>query len=164
MDGQLYDSKLGTFRGSQDADEEYYALPLDQRGKHRTPGTDPSFYTGQNGLVSSAYLKASWALNKPDLADQALRTLDYFLGQLDNGALCHSYNMELEPAIPALLTDYAYLTTALVDAYFHTSHGAYLEAAKRLGDEMIDIFHDEAGGGFRHCRRLRGDRQSGRPR
>ena len=148
LDGHLYDDESGAFHGSQDADEEYYALSVGQRRKHRAPGTDPNYHTGPNGMAVSAYLEASWVLNRPDLADKAFRTLDYFLRELDGGTLCHGYPTEVGPGIPALLTDYAYLTTALVDAYFHTSRGEYLDAANRLGGEMIDIFCDGEAGGF----------------
>ena len=148
LSGRLYDSASGAFYGSQDADEEYYGLPLAQRRELSSPGVDQVFYTGLNAAVASAYLEASWVLNKPELADAALRTLEFFLEQSRGKPLHHSYFPNGEAGIPALLPDYARLVIALVSAYDQTSSPRYLEEAQRFAGEMIETFWDKQGGGF----------------
>ena len=148
LNSHLYDGASGTFYGSQDADEEYYTLPLVQRQKQKPPGVDSAFYTDLNAMVACAYIEATWALNRPELGDTALKTLEFLLEQYQGKGLRHSYFSDGEAGIPALLADYGYLVIALVDAYGHTSRHRYLDEAQRLAGEMIDIFWDKQGGGF----------------
>ena len=148
LNGHLYDNRSGAFWGSQDADEEYYMLPLAQRQERRPPGVDPVFYTSHNAMSASAYFEAAWAINRPELADMALRTLEYFLERCQGRPLRHSYSSDGTVGIAALLADYAHLAVGLLDAYDWTSQKRYLDEAKRFADEMIDIFRDKSGGGF----------------
>jgi uncharacterized protein YyaL (SSP411 family) len=142
LDSYLYDPASGAFYGSQDADEEYYALSLEQRREQAAPGIDRVFYTHMNAALASAYLWASWALNRPDLRDTGMKTLEYLLEKSAEGHLRHSYSVDGEAGIPALLIDYANLVTALVDAYDLTSSPRYLDKAQSFAGEMMDIFGD----------------------
>ena len=144
----LYDEASGAFCGSQDADEAYYALPVNGRRALKPPTVDGVLYAGLNGMLISAYLDASWMLDKPDLASTALRTMEYLLERCREGPLRHSYTADADQGIPALLVDYAQVVTALADAYAHTSDARYLEEAQRLASEMVDLFWDEQGHGF----------------
>jgi uncharacterized protein YyaL (SSP411 family) len=148
LSGHLYDGTSGAFYGSQDADEEYYSHPIAERQKLRPPEVDPVFYTSINASVASAYLEAAWVLNRPNLADVGLKTVDYLLKRCAESSLCRSYSSDGEAGIPALLTDYAHLVIALMDAYDRASSPLYLDEAKRLAGEMRDIFWDKHGGGF----------------
>ena len=148
LNGHLYDGASGAFYGSQDADEEYYSHPIAERQKLRAPEVDPVFYTSMNASVASAYLEAAWVLNRPNLADVGLKTVDYLLKRCQKSSLCRSYSSGGEASIPALLADYAHLVIALMDAYDRASSPRYLDEAKRLAGEMRDIFWDKRGGGF----------------
>ena len=152
LNGNLYDQVSGAFYGSQGADEEYYAFPLTQRKGLKRPGVDPVLYTSLNAAVCSSYLEAAWVLNRPELRDQALKTLDLLLGRCQGQPLLHSYYSDGEVGIPAILVDYAYLVIALVDAYRQTPYlgcgKRYLDEAQRLARDMIDSFWDKRGGGF----------------
>ena len=148
LNGHLYDAASGNFYGGQDADEEYYALPLAQRQNRTPPEVDRVFYSGQNAMLASAYLGAGWVLNRPRLADMAVRILEFLVGQCQGKPLCHSYFSEGQVGIPALVGDYAYLVIALMNGYVHTSQERYLEEAQRLAAEMIEFFWDKQGGGF----------------
>ena len=148
LNGHLYDAASGAFFGSQDADEEYYALPLARRGQRSSPEVDRVFYSDKNAAVAGAYLEASWVLNRTQLADMAIGTLEFLLGSCAGGPLCHSYFPEGRAGIPGLLEDYACLITALVDGYGHTFQARYLEEANRLAGEMMEAFTDPQGGGF----------------
>ena len=148
LNGRLHDAASGAFYGSQDANEEYYALPLAQRRQRSSPSVDRVFYTDKNAAVASAYLEASWVLNRPQLADMAMLTLEFLLGSCGGGPLRHSYFPDGRAGIPALLEDYSSLITALVDGYGHTRRDRYLQEAQRLASEMMDTFTDQQDGGF----------------
>jgi len=65
VQSKLRDSQNGGFYGSQDADEEYYKLGLDERKKRMAPSIDKTFYTNYNALFTSSYFLAGAVLNNP---------------------------------------------------------------------------------------------------
>jgi len=78
MDAALWRDDVHAFSGSQDADEHYYGLGIEERKRHGAPYVDPTIYTSWNALAASAYLAAGAALNDPDVAHRApevMRTL-----------------------------------------------------------------------------------------
>src|SRR5260370_36953642 len=84
--------KEGGFYGSQDADEEYYKLGLDERKRRSAPSIDKSFYTNYTGLFVSSYLLAGAVLNNPVHTKFGLKTLGRVIATLDNrGALPHYF-------------------------------------------------------------------------
>jgi uncharacterized protein len=64
-----------------------------------------------------------------------------------DGRLLHRYRQG-EAAIPGTLEDYAFFTLGLLDLYECTFDFKYLKEARRLTDGMLDLFWDEAQGGF----------------
>ena len=148
LHSHLYDRASGVLYGSQDADEEYYSVPLARRREKKPPEVDPVIYTALNSMVASCYLEAAWVLDRTELKDMALKILEYLMARCEDKPLRHSYSPIGEPGIPALLTDYAYLVLALVDAHGRTTQGHYLEKAQRLAAEMTSIFWDQQRGGF----------------
>ena len=148
LNSSLSDASTGAFYGSQDADDAYYSLSRAQRVKQRPPGVDPTFYTGLNATVASAYLEAAWALNRPELGDVALGTLEYILARRRENHLRHSYEADGGAGIPALLSDYTCLVIAFVDAYDQTSLKRYLDEAEDLAEELTEVFGDSEGDGF----------------
>ena len=148
LNRHLYDAASGAFYGSQDADEGYYALSAAQRRRRSPPAVDPLFYTSLNAMVVSAYLEAGWVLNRPELTDTALRAVQPLLERSVKGGLLRCYSADSDAGIPALLTDFAHLITALVDAYDATLQQRYLDGAQHVAGQMVDIFHDHRSGGF----------------
>ena len=140
LNSRLYDSELGAFYGSQDADEAYYSLPLGERLRRVPPSVDRVFYTGgSNAIVASAFLEAAWVLDRPNLSGTALRILEYLQQRRQGTHLRHSYSAEGSPGIPALLADYAHLVIGLVDAYSYTSQVSFLDQGRRSAKEMMQI-------------------------
>ena len=148
LNAHLYDPESGAFYGSQGADESYYSLPLAQRREGVPPGVDSVHYTNLNSRAASAYLEAAWVLNRPELKRMAVRTVDYLMAKAHEKPLRHSYTSDGHVGIPALLSDYAYLTIALLDAHFQTSRQGYQDAAEELAGEMTTAFWDGRNGGF----------------
>ena len=146
---RLYDKAAGAFYGSQDADEEYYSLPLARRLEGQPPVVDAMFYTGANAAAASALLEAAWLLDRPDLRQAGLGAIDYLLKQRERWGLRHGYPAhDSALGIAALLDDYVQLVTALLDAYSETSVQRYLDGATALDGEMTAVLEDPQGGGF----------------
>ena len=148
LNGHLYDDASGAFYGSQDADEEYYRLPVAQRLKQAPPGVDQVFYTGLNAAVASTYMEAAWLLDRPELKVVAIGTLDLLLGRCQGKPLSHGYFAEGGEGVHALVADYGCLVMALMDGYRETGRQRYLDEAQRMGREMTDTFWDAQSGGF----------------
>ena len=144
----LYAKGTGMFFGSQDADEEYYALSLTERRRRGSPGVDGVLYTSLNARAVSVFLEGAWILGSPSMREVAVGCLDFLLDQVSSWPLRHSYVPGDASGIPALLMDYAELVKALMDAHAETSSPRYLEYAGRLAEEMIDRLSDDEGGGF----------------
>jgi uncharacterized protein YyaL (SSP411 family) len=144
----LSDQATGGFYGSQDADEKYYGLNLENRGKQTPPAVDHTFYTNYNALLVSSYLQASTVLNNSAPANFALKTLDRFIDIWNKaGSIPHYWDgSENQPR--DLLIDMAWLIHALVDAYEHTGGKEYLQYSVHLADHAIKTLADDEIGGF----------------
>ena len=142
----LFDVSHGLFFGSQDADEEYYQLPLHERQARAKPPVDATFYTDVNALVCSVHLKAAWVLGRPLFRQTALDALESLLALEWAHGLRHSYGPDGSPGTVAFLPDYAYLLRALLDAYESTESDRYLTEARRVASEMTAQLADEQSG------------------
>ena len=72
----LRDEQTQLYAGSQDADEEYYALPLEQRRALAAPSLDRTSYTNWTCALAGAVCLVSRALDDDGLLAQASATLD----------------------------------------------------------------------------------------
>ena len=57
LENNLYLPEREGWAGSQDADEEYYSLSLDERQKRRKPRIDRTIYVNWNALLVRSLLK-----------------------------------------------------------------------------------------------------------
>lgn len=133
----LFDATHGLFVGSQDADEDYYRLPLQERRGREKPPVDATFYTDVNALACSILLKASWALGRNSARQTSLEALESLLALEWANGLRHSYTPDGSVGAPAFLLDYAYLLRALLDAHEHSDSDRYLNEARRVADDMM---------------------------
>ena len=148
LDAWLSDGSSGAFYGSQDADEEFYALDAEARAQRSAPYVDRTVYTSWNALAASAYLEASWTLERPELRDRALRTLDFLWEHArESGRGMYRYH-DGEPHVLGLLGDQAYTALALMDAYGAAGDPLYLERALELAGLLEERFADAEGGAF----------------
>jgi uncharacterized protein len=147
LDTVLSDGQAGGFYGSQDADEQYYALPLEQRRARSAPYVDRTLYVDWNAMMASAYLLAATVLQDARPQQLALDTLDR-LWRLcyQPGAGMYHYH-DGTPHLPGLLTDQVHMGAALLDAYQATGNAAYLANAMELADFCVAVLSD-ANGGF----------------
>lgn len=147
LDTWLSDPDTGCFWGSQDADEDFYPLPAEQRKQHEPPFVDRTIYTSWNAMAISAYLDASWTRGRPDLRARALRALDYLWDQLrgeDDGL--YRYLSPSGPAIFGLLGDQAWTALACLDAYEVAGRPQDLARAQQLATFMQNHLASQNGG------------------
>ncbi len=147
---EKFENTEGGFFGSQDADEEYYKLNLEERKKKTAPAIDKTIFINWNAKMVSSYLSAYNVLGDAHLKEFALKTIEFLLQN------CYSANegvyhfwINNQKGIGGLLTDNLYFANALIDAYETLGEQKYLEKAKELADFVVKNFFDNEKGGFR---------------
>ena len=147
LDQWLSDPDSGAFYGSQDADEEFYPLPAEERKQRPAPYVDRTVYTSWNAMAISAYVDASWTRGRPDLRERALRALDFLWERLrtDDGGMAR-YLAPDGPRIGGLLGDQAWTAAACLDAYEVAGRPQDLDRAKQLAAFMESRLQAETGG------------------
>jgi uncharacterized protein YyaL (SSP411 family) len=149
LDGHLWDDQRGYFYGSQDADEHFYTtLTAAQRKGVPEPYIDTICYTSWNALAASAYLEASWTLGRPELAEKALRTLDFLWSHCRRDGQGMYRFSDGAPHVLGLLADQAFTALACLDAYEVSGRPNYLGRARGLATLLLQRFADQANGGF----------------
>jgi uncharacterized protein YyaL (SSP411 family) len=145
----LYDTEQGYFYGSQDADEEYYALNAQERQGKAAPYVDKTAFTDWGAQAISAFLEAAAVFKEPRYAKDALRALD-FLWQKSYDAdqgMAH-YWVKGQTHLPGILADQVYMACALLDAFEHTGQRTYLDRAVELTKIINRDYLDARSGAF----------------
>ncbi len=133
------------------AREKLYAARL----QRPIPFVDRTIYTGWNGLCIAAYLAAGRALALPEATAFALKSLDRVLAAAwrPTSGLVRVVAYADAPGaptreIPAVLDDYVFLGSALLDAWEVSGELRYYSAARQMADHLLAHFYDAEGGGF----------------
>jgi uncharacterized protein YyaL (SSP411 family) len=147
LEWKLRDPDRGYFYGSQDADEQFYKLSREGRERAEEPYIDRTCYTSWNAMAISAYLEASWTLDRPDLRDTALKSLGFLWSSLrdaDTGSMYRFLSPDPggTPQVLGLLTDQAHTARALLDAHEVSGDSQYLDRALELAGLMVRRFLD----------------------
>jgi uncharacterized protein YyaL (SSP411 family) len=144
----LFDPQTGFFAGSQDADESYFALPLEERREQTAPYVDRTSYTNWTCALAGALCLSAQALDDDALLTLAQRTLDNVHdGLIDaDGLAYHVLQPGGKPEVRGLLTDQVAYARALLDAYEATGAARFLDRAQSLCDQVIERFAAEDGG------------------
>ena len=148
---------LSEFSQENNLDERELREKLEQgrqklfevREKRIHPYKDDKILTDWNGLMISAFSKASQVFGNKIYSDYAVNAAEFILLKMfDNeGRLLHRFR-EGESAIYANADDYAFLISALLDLYETVFEPRYLEYAIKLNNDFIEHFLDEENGGF----------------
>ena len=111
------------------------------RSKRVWPGRDEKILSGWNGWMLAAFADACIAFGRYE--DVVRKNADFLLGRIDaNGRLMR------HAKIPGLLEDYSGVAWGLTLAYEATHERRYLDAARKLVDQIVARFADEENGGF----------------
>ncbi|HVK06178.1 MAG TPA: DUF255 domain-containing protein [Armatimonadaceae bacterium] len=155
LDTTLYDAETGTWGGSQAADAEYYAQPIEERKEWNPPRVDPTILTGPNAQAVRAHV--AWWQATGDAAALAMgrKGLDYLIANAlkQDGALDHfigtDEDVENAGRIPTgLLGDAADVTAACLDLYEAGQGVEYLEHAENVANWVQGHLEDPRSGGL----------------
>ena len=122
---------------------------FDQRSKRERPITDVKILTAWNGLMISGLADAGRLLKEPKYVDAAKSAADFITNELmdDSGRLKRTYAAGTAK-LNAYLDDYAFLANGMIALFRATQDKRWLELAKKLTDKQLELFWDEADGGF----------------
>ncbi|UCF42989.1 MAG: thioredoxin domain-containing protein [Planctomycetota bacterium] len=121
---------------------------FNERQKRIRPHRDDKVITGWNGLMISSLAYGRAVLQEQEYTKAAGRAAQFILSTLHkNGRLMRYYRNGRVVGL-GFLDDYAFMIMGLVDLYEATFNAEWLIHAKKLADEMIQLFGDEEHGGF----------------
>jgi len=121
---------------------------FDARGSRPAPHLDDKILVSWNGLMISAFARASRALGNPAHAGAAERSARFILNSMrGSGGLVRRYR-DGEARYDAHLDDYAFLVQGLLDLYEATFEAQWIVEAIKLTREQIERMYDEEHGGF----------------
>jgi uncharacterized protein YyaL (SSP411 family) len=143
----LLDQHSGAFFGSQDADEHYYRLKMDERVRRVSPSVDRTIYANWNGVAADAYLRTYESTGDSTYLSRALGVIGFVTGNMLNGGMFYHY-YDTEAREQGIFSDQVWMGLALVRAYECTGERRYLEIARATADVIIGQFSDPAGGFF----------------
>ena len=145
----MIDHDRGTFYGSQDADETYYAMTRQEREQLLAPYVDKTVYTNWNAIAISAFFQAFSVLEALECRDIALQGLNFLLANCYKPSIgMYHYYLDGKGYNNALLEDQVTVADALLDAYEVTHLRHYVEHAEELGQIILERFLDKEDGGF----------------
>lgn len=122
---------------------------LDRRQQRPRPLTDTKILTSWNGLMIAGLADAGRLLDQPRYVESAARAARFVLDTLrsEQGRLLRTYAGG-QARLNAYLDDYAFLAAGLIALYEAGGERAWLEAAAELTELQIELFWDDAVGGF----------------
>jgi uncharacterized protein len=123
---------------------------FEAREKRPHPHLDDKILLSWNGLMISAYARASTVLSADSYLDTARRAARFILDRLYNvekDILLRRFR-DGEARFDAHLEDYAFLIQGLIDLYEGSFELDWLRKANEFTRTMIAKFYDETNGGF----------------
>jgi uncharacterized protein YyaL (SSP411 family) len=122
---------------------------LAARERRIRPGRDDKVLTSWNGLTLGSLAEAACVLGRQDYRKAAVANASFLLEALVDGEgrllrACKGVRAKLK----GYLEDYAFLIDGLLALHEATFGGRWLEVSISLARAMIDLFWDEAQGGF----------------
>ncbi len=121
---------------------------LQVRNRREPPMRDEKVLVSWNSFVLRALAEAGPALGRPDYLDAARENAAFLLGSLRRGnRLLRSWR-DGKGRIPGFLEDYAGLGNALLTLHEGSLEPRWLEEARVLADQVLDLFWDDGEGLF----------------
>ncbi|HEX4205688.1 MAG TPA: thioredoxin domain-containing protein [Ktedonobacteraceae bacterium] len=112
------------------------------------PGRDEKILTAWNGLMLRSFAEAARHLGRSDYLDVARRNAEFLLRELrEDGRLLRTYK-DGQARLRGYLEDYASLADGLLALYEASFEVRWFEEARRLMEQAIALFADDANGGF----------------
>jgi len=112
------------------------------------PGRDDKVLASWNGLACRAFAEAGRALDRPEYVAAAARNAEFVLTAMRaDGRLLRTWKGG-QAKLKGYLEDYAMVAAALLDVYEATFERRWLEEARGLAEDMLNLFWDDALEGF----------------
>lgn len=122
-------------------------LLQDLRNKREYPFIDKKVQTSWSGMMIKALFTLGAIDNKYN--KKAVKSLDALLQTMFiDGKLYHTTLIHKTPKIEAFLEDYAFLGTALIQAYKFTQDEIYLIHAQRFANKALEEFYNKGEWSF----------------
>jgi uncharacterized protein YyaL (SSP411 family) len=122
---------------------------FEARERRVRPGRDDKVLASWNGLACRAFAEAGRAMGRDEWLRAAVANADFLLREMQgrDGRLLRTWKAG-QAKLKGYLEDYAMVAAALVSVYEATFERRWLDEARRLADEMLRLFWDDAVGGF----------------
>lgn len=153
LEKNLLDSKTNSFFGSQDADEEYYRLTLEERKKNTAPSVDKTVFSDWNTMAAIAYFRAFELLENKKYFQIAGQIISYLTKERmdETGGIFHSEKtrkINTENSQLFFFKDCVWFIKANLQAYQITFAPKFLENAQKTADFCLENFWDAKNKGF----------------
>jgi len=135
LDRVLRDPKTGLYAGSQDADEHYYSMDLEERESSTPPYVDRRIYTAWNAALAISYLDAG-------------RPAEQLLDSLFKRAYRKGEGMTHSEGVGGQLGDQAWSLWAALRAHQHGLGERWMAIAADLAQHLEDRYGDSQLGGY----------------
>jgi len=146
VDASLWNSGWGGYGGSQDADEDYYAMDASGRATKKAPYVDPTIYTSWNAQAAAGILSAAPLLPGIDVAawrNRGLCVLETLWDRLlVDGLMCRYFDGAAH--VRGLLADQAWSTRAATTAFSSTGDPKWLVRAQDLLEQCDALYDADA--------------------
>ena len=132
-----------------DLSPELLARLLEERSRRPQPGRDDKAIAAWNGLALASLAETARRTASNTVLQAAVRLGDFLLSELSSpdGRLFRTWRNG-RASIPGFLEDYADVAHGLVELHVATGGLRWLEEANRLVRLAVELFADEARGGF----------------
>ncbi|MBN2129846.1 MAG: thioredoxin domain-containing protein [Sedimentisphaerales bacterium] len=121
---------------------------LERRNHRPRPYKDDKIITAWNGLMISSMACGGAVLAEPKYVEAASKAADFVLGSLHTEGRLRRYFRTGRAVEKAFLDDYAFMILGLMDLYEASFEPRFLGRAGDLAGRMIELFADDADGGF----------------
>jgi len=128
--------------------EEARVKLLTYREKRVYPHVDDKILTGWNGMMIAALAKAGKVYANIDYIQSAEKAIAFIEKQLFQDNRLMARYRDGETKYKAYIDDYAFLLWGYIELYETTFSLSYLEKARKLAEQMLQLFWDESNGGF----------------
>ena len=119
------------------------SLLLEERERRVHPARDEKILSAWNGLMLRSFAEAASILNRDDYRQAAIANASFLLSALkEDGRLLRTYRNG-QAKLGGYLEDYAFVADGLLALYEATFDQRWLEEARTLVDNMIELFWEE---------------------
>ncbi|MGI9087846.1 MAG: thioredoxin domain-containing protein [Chthoniobacterales bacterium] len=125
-------------------------LLFDARAERPRPTRDDKIVTAWNGLMISAFARASEVLDEPAYLEAATRSANFIQQKLyraDTSTLLRSYRQGASD-VNGFASDYAFLIQGLLDLYEASFDVGKIDMAMKLQQRQDELFRDTKDGGY----------------